>query len=48
MYWLCYNNDGPISIIYAASAPDRYDNEYGYETEQEAVEACDEEHTERY
>lgn len=43
MYWLCYNNGGGVVlIIYAAVAPDRYDHEYPYETEQEALDALEE------
>lgn len=39
MYWLCYDDPRQQVIIYAAVAPDRYEHEYGYETEQEAIEA---------
>lgn len=40
MYWLCYNDAGSVKvIIYAAEAPDQYVHEYGYITEEEAVEA---------
>ena len=44
MYWLCYDNDDPrvARIVYAAIAPDRFDNVYGYETEHEAVESLHE------
>jgi hypothetical protein len=41
MYWLCYDHNDPryALIIYAAAAPGRYDQEYGYETQAEADEA---------
>lgn len=43
MYFLCYNNDGGIAvIIYAAVAPDEYDDEYAYDSRQEAEQALDE------
>ena len=39
MYWLCYNNDPRAAlIIYAAVAPD-YDNVYGYDNRQDALDA---------
>jgi hypothetical protein len=41
MYWLCYDHDDPrhALILYAAVAPDEYDNVYGYESRQEANDA---------
>ena len=39
MYWLCYDDPRQQLIIYAAVAPDRYEHEYGYDTQQEAIDA---------
>lgn len=41
MYWLCYNNNDPRAalILYAAVAPDDYDNVYGYDNRQDALDA---------
>lgn len=46
MYWLCWNDndESPMFvIIYAAVSPNEYDNEYGYDTEREAIDAMDDE-----
>jgi hypothetical protein len=41
VYWLCYDEGDPrhALITYAAAAPGRYDQDYGYDTEADASEA---------
>ena len=42
MYYLCYNDDGAAVIVYAAEAPDLYDNEFGYDNRADALAALGE------